>query len=55
MSNSITVDLSRGVDVFRGSKLIAHFDGADALDAAKRCASERPGRYIRYWAVKEGE
>lgn len=55
MSKSITVDLSRGVDVFRRAKLVAHFDGADALDAAKRCASEGPGRYIRYWAVKEGE
>ena len=55
MFKSINVDLSRGVDVFRGSKLIEHFDGADALEAAKRCASEGPGRYIRYWAVKEGK
>lgn len=58
MSNfgtTIPVDTTRGVDVFRGSKLIAHFDGADALAAAKRCAAEKPGRYIRYWGVKEGK
>lgn len=52
---AISIDISRGVDVFRGSKLVAHFDGADALAAAKRCAAEKPGRYIRYWGVKEGK
>lgn len=55
MSKSIVIDLSRGVDVFRSSKLVEHFEGADALRAAQRCAAEKPGRYIRYWAVKEGK
>ena len=55
MSKSIVVDLSRGVDVFRGSKLVEHFEGADALRAAQQCAAEKPGRYVRYWAVKEGK
>lgn len=55
MSNTITVDLSRGVDVFRGSKLLEHFEGTDALAAAQRFAAEKPGRYVRYWAVKEGK
>lgn len=52
MSN-ITIDLARGVDVLRGSKLLQHFEGADALAAAQRFAAEGPGRYVRYWAVKE--
>lgn len=58
MSNfgtTIPVDTTRGVDVFRGSKLIAHFEGAHALEIAKRYAAEKPGRYIRYWGVKEGK
>lgn len=55
MSKVIVVDLSRGVDVFRGSKLVEHFEGADALRAAERCAAKKPGRYVRYWAVKEGK
>ena len=55
LATAIPVDTTRGVDVFRGSKLVAHFDGADALAAAKRCAAEKPGRYVRYWGVKEGK
>lgn len=54
---AISIDISRGVDVFRGSKLIAHFEGAGALEAAKAKAAEGPGRYVRYWGIKptEGE
>ena len=58
MSESVTIDFSRGFDVFRGSKLIAHFDGAGAYEAAKAKAAEGPGRYVRYWGIKpqpEGE
>ncbi len=46
------VDLSRGVDVFRGSKLLRHFEGADAYTSAKAYAQEGHGRYIRYWGLK---
>lgn len=50
--STITVDLSRGVDVFQGKKLLEHFTGEGALEAAKRLAAEKLGRYVRYWAVK---
>lgn len=52
---AITIDISRGVDVFRGSKLLEHFEGAGALEAAKAKAAEGPGRYVRYWGVKPNE
>lgn len=52
---AITIDFSRGVDVFRGSKLLAHFEGAHALEIAKRMAAEGPGRYVRYWGLKPNE
>lgn len=55
---AISIDLSRGVDVLRGSKLVEHFDGADAYERAKACAAAGPGRYVRYWGIKpqqEGE
>ena len=52
MSTAITVDATRGVDVFRGSKLLAHFEGAHALEIARAMAAEGPGRYVRYWGVK---
>ena len=55
MSNSTRFDVTRGADVFRGSKLLAHFDGADALEQARAYADQAPGRYVRYWGVKEGE
>lgn len=54
-SNSIRFDAARGADVFRGSKLLRHFEGADALEQARAFADAAPGRYVRYWAVKEGE
>lgn len=49
---AVAVDLSRGVDVFRGSKLLRHFEGAGALEAAKAFAAEGHGRYVRYWGLK---
>ena len=48
-------DITRGVDVFRGSKLIAHFDGPLAYELAKLCEAEGSGRYVRYWARKPVE
>lgn len=50
MSKSIIVNVERGVDVFRGTKLLRHFEGASCYEAAKAYAAERPGRWIRYWA-----
>lgn len=52
---AISFDISRGVDVLRGSKLLEHFEGADAYERAKAKACEGPGRYVRYWGVKEGK
>ena len=52
---AISIDISRGVDVFYGSKLVEHFEGADALAAAKRCAAQGRGRYVRYWGLKPSE
>lgn len=52
---AISIDISRGVDVMRGSKVLAHFEDAGALDAAKAKAAEGPGRYVRYWGVKPNE
>lgn len=49
---AVAVDLSRGVDVFRGSRLLRHFEGAGALEAAKAFAAEGRGRYVRYWGLK---
>ena len=49
---SISIDFSRGVDVFRGSKLVAHFEGADAYAQAKACAAQGHGRYVRYWGLR---
>lgn len=46
---SFAFDLSRGVDVLSGSKVLAHFDGANALAQAWALAQERPGRWVRYW------
>jgi hypothetical protein len=46
MSN---IDLSRGFDVLRGSKLLAHFE---SYDEARAYADAALGRYIRYWGKK---
>jgi hypothetical protein len=51
--NSVHVfDFSRGVDVFRGSKLLKHFDGPNAYEAARLFEAAAPGRYLRYWRAK---
>lgn len=49
MTTTMTIDTTRGFDVFYRAKLLRHFDNyeeARAFEAAGR------GRYIRYWAVK---
>ena len=46
------IDTTRGADVFRGSKLLAHFDGEDCYAQAWAYASRGPGRWVRYWAKK---
>ena len=46
------IDLSRGVDVFRGSRLLRHFEGEDAYTQARAYAREGHGRYPRYWGLK---
>ena len=50
--NGLSVDASRGFDVFRGSKLLKHFD---TYAEARAHADAAPGRYVRYWGVKEGK
>ena len=49
MASNFKFDVTRGVDVMRGKEVVAHYDGADALDQA--CAQVRAGngRYVRYW------
>ena len=49
---AIAIDISRGTDVFRGSRLLRHFEGADALQAARAYAAEGRGRYVRYWGLQ---
>lgn len=53
MSNSVNFDLSRGVDVMRGSVVVAHFDGADALDRAWEYSRTISRAYVRFWGVKK--
>ena len=45
----IKVDLSRGFDVLRGSKVLRHFESY-----AEACAyaAQKGGRYVRYYAEK---
>ena len=50
--NAITVDTARGVDVFKGKKLLLHVSGAHAYEIAVEFAAGYRGSYIRYWAVK---
>lgn len=45
----ITVDVSRGFDVMRGSRVLASF--ADYAAAVEYSRTKR-GSYIRYWAKK---
>lgn len=46
----IEIDVQRGFDVFRGSKLLGHF--SEYSEAAAK-AAEKGGRWIRYWELKE--
>jgi hypothetical protein len=45
----ISVDVSRGFDVLRGSKVLAHFDN---YAEARAFADAAQGRWLRYWAAK---
>lgn len=49
MSANFEFDVSRGVDVMRGKEVVAHFDGADALEKACAHVAAGNGRFIRYW------
>lgn len=49
---AITIDYSRGVDVFKGKKLLLHCEGENTYETAVAFAALHPGSYIRYWAVK---
>lgn len=44
----ITVDLKWGFDVFRGAKLVKHFD---SYAEARAYADSKRGCYVRYWAA----
>ena len=50
--NGIATDASRGYDVMRGSKVLRH---CDTYAEARAFADAAPGRYVRYWGVKEGK
>lgn len=47
--NGITVDTSKGFDVFSKTKLLRHFE---TYKEARAYADAARSRYIRYWAVK---
>ena len=49
MTTTTTIDTTRGFDVFRGSKLLRHFD---TYAEAQAYAALGRGRYLRYWGVK---
>ena len=49
MATTFKFDVSRGVDVMRGKEVVAHFDGADALEKAWALVQAGGGRYVRYW------
>lgn len=53
MKNAISFDITRGVDVMRGKKVIEHHDGPLAYERAKLGADAIRGGYIRYWQKKE--
>lgn len=52
-----TIDTSKGVDVFRGSKLLEHFEGEYAYEDARAYVTrqKRAGCYLRFWGVKPHE
>ena len=45
----IAVDVTRGFEVYRGSKLLATFA---SYAEARAYADKAGGRWIRYWGVK---
>ena len=47
--NGIKVDVSRGFDVLRGSKLVRR---CESYEEARALAAATRGGYVRYWAVK---
>ena len=49
MATGFKFDVTRGVDVMRGKEVVAHFDGADALEQACAQVAAGNGRYVRYW------
>lgn len=49
MASNFNFDVTRGVDVMRGKEVVAHFDGADALEKALALVATGAGRYVRYW------
>lgn len=49
MPYGLIADLTRGFDVFKGSKLLASFA---TYTEANAYAAQAPGRWIRYWAIK---
>lgn len=49
--NSVKIDLSRGFDVLRGVRVVAHFG-----TYAEACEYARPRHLtVRYWAVQSEE
>ena len=48
----IFVDVARGFDVLRGSRVLRH---CASYEEARALADAAPGRWVRYWAVKEEE
>lgn len=49
IASSFSFDVTRGVDVMRGTQVVEHFDGADALEKALALVATGAGRYVRYW------
>lgn len=45
----VKVDVSRGFDVFKGKKELAHFA---TYEEAREYAAKAVGRWIRYYAAK---
>ena len=47
--HGIAVDLSRGFDVMRGSRVLRRFA---TYAEAQAYAAQARGRYVRYWGLK---
>lgn len=46
----LVVDVTRGFDVLKGKKELAHFD---TYEEARAYADAERGRWIRYWLASE--